>query len=100
MLRFRNRFTGTQSQLHQCPCGRRVTESSQGGRQTLIHELPWCPVFTRVVEQLRADPSSQLHQAVVLIEAGKDTIETIVTADGDTTDDINAPVPVSPGGSC
>lgn len=88
MLRFRNRFKGSPSRLHTCPCGLRVTESREAGRQILIHELPWCFWFEGIMKKLSAEPGTQLHHAVVLGEIGKSVAETIVVTDGDTTEDV------------
>jgi hypothetical protein len=86
MLRFRNRFKGQPSDPHECPCGRRISRSITGGRETLIHELPWCARFEALVDESRRHPDIELHTALVSDR------ETIVVADGDTPADICNPV--------
>lgn len=85
MLRFRNRFTGAPSTLLECNCGRRLTFSRAEGRQSIIHELPWCERFEDLMKRLQAE-GGQLHQAaVVYAEQG---VETVLVADGDVPGDV------------
>lgn len=83
-LRFRNRFTAKESQLRQCECGRTVSRSVSDGRETLIHELPWCALFEQLVTAATSEPAIELHVAMV----NATDQETMVIADGDTVADV------------
>jgi hypothetical protein len=94
MLRFRNRFQGAPSDLLRCRCGLLLTTSGEPGRQTIIHELPWCDAFRAAIEQLQAsDPTARLHQALVVADADKG-IDTLIVADGDRIEDVETAAPV------
>lgn len=80
-LRFRNRFRGAPTKLLICPCGRRLSVSVADGRETLIHELPWCQEFDVLVGAVESDASTRFHVAVV------DTaLEMTIIADGAASD--------------
>ena len=87
MLRFRNRFTAAPSLILTCHCGRRLTYSGADGRQTIIHELPWCDRFEGLMKKLQAEPGAQLHQAAIY--ATESGVETVLTADGDRFADVD-----------
>lgn len=100
MLRFRNRFKGESSELHTCPCGLRITMSvtPETGRQTIIHELPWCKGFAKVMRDLtEQDRSSQLHHAAVVIDPVALNVQTVVVADGDRIEDVDSVPDIASG---
>lgn len=86
-LRFRNRFTGRPSPVVACSCGRQVSFSLEEGRETVIHEVPWCPRFEELMQRLEGEAGVEMHVALVAPEVGK----TIIVADGDTVDDVRNP---------
>lgn len=83
-LRFRNRFTADSCVIRECPCGLRVAHTVNDGRETVIHELPWCPTFRALMGVVADSPDAALHMALVAPELG----EMMVTADGDTLADV------------
>jgi hypothetical protein len=89
--RFRNRFTDNAmpSELGKCKaCGVYVTRSVVGGRETMIHELPWCQSFRDLVTALHGVPGTELHMAV-----GTTDRQTVIIADGDTVADVDVGKP-------
>lgn len=84
MLRFRNRFTERPSPVVDCGCGLRVSFSQTNGRETVIHEVPWCPTFERLMQRLQGEAGVEMHVALVAPEEGK----TMIVADGDSVDDV------------
>lgn len=84
MLRFRNRFKATPSQIGTCSCGRRMSFSVTEGREAVIHEQPWCERFGQLVEKSLAERGVSLHVALVNPEGH----ETILVADGDSVADV------------
>lgn len=86
-LRFRNRFKTQTHEAGTCRCGRYLTHESNDGRETIIHQLPWCPEFEALVKRIEPERDVQMH--VALMNPLKK--ETIVIADGDTPTDIQDP---------
>lgn len=87
MLRFRNRFKGTPSDLHVCKCGQRLTHSIADGRETFIHELPWCAAFKAIVDAHVGQPDVSTHIAVAQVGSAS-PVETVILADGDSASDV------------
>lgn len=86
MLRFRNRFTGTQAKIHHCKCGAVVSISGDPGRQTVIHAYPFCAEFAAALKDLeQSDPTAVMQRAAIVPATG----ETIIVADGDTPEDVS-----------
>jgi len=91
MLRFRNRFTAKPvGDCRVCACGRFVTCETSDGRETIIHELPWCDAFRELVGKLHAAGEAHgggVSHHVAMLESTVDrtpVTNTIVIADGDT----------------
>lgn len=85
-LRFRNRFTAKPSEVGSCKgCGLHITHTTADGRETFIHELPWCGAFRAFVEKAQPEPGTQLHMALGNVTDR----ETLVIADGDTIADVD-----------
>jgi hypothetical protein len=89
MLRFRNRFKATTSEAHTCMCGRHVTLSVADGRETIIHELPWCEAFEAIIAKYAPEPGVTPHVAVCAVGPG--VSKTLVIADGDSVEDVRDP---------
>jgi hypothetical protein len=83
VLRFRNRFKGAPSEMKTCRCGRRVTFTVADGRETVIHELPWCPVFGALIKSIEHEPGVEHHVALAQVGTGA-PVETVIIADGDS----------------
>jgi hypothetical protein len=91
--RFRNRFTrgdGDPAQIRTCQCGRFVSVSEANGRQTAIHELPWCARFETLMREIEGQAGVALHGGVVTVDdlESKANPEMVIIADGDTAADV------------
>ena len=90
MLRFRNRFTAKPVESRTCSCGRFVTFELSDGRETIIHELPWCDKFRELTEAIQAAGDTNggnvgHHVALMASTVDRTPVtSTIVIADGDT----------------
>lgn len=65
-LRFRNRFKAGVVEIHPCRCGVNFSRSVEGGRETFLHEEPWCEPFQRLVQAVRQQEEARLTAGQVL----------------------------------
>jgi hypothetical protein len=93
MLRFRNRFTAKPVESRVCGCGRLVTREVSDGRETIIHEHPWCDRFRELIAAIDAAGEAEggnVSHHVALMAAIPDrsaVVRTVVVADGDSADE-------------
>jgi hypothetical protein len=95
MIRFRNRFTAKPVESRTCRCGRFVSFEVSDGRETVIHELPWCDRFRELMAALKAAGEAHggdVSHHIALMESTVDRTpitRTLVIADGDSAADVD-----------
>ena len=87
-MRMRFRFRAAPSLGFTCSCQRHISVSLERGRETVIHELPWCERFAALMARVEGEPEVDLHTALMDPMGGQTTI----IADADSVADLHAPV--------
>lgn len=69
MIRMRGRFS-LPSRVRSCQhCDALLTVSTEGGRLTIIHALPWCGAFRELNEAMVAEGAERHELVPVAIDA-------------------------------